>query len=81
MIEYFTTTDGDVTIGVCSVNRSSQSIVSKVADIMFLDFIEASVDFGIEVDFEDDTVIFKANEFNEDLLDLISKKINIYIIK
>ena len=81
MIEYFTTTDGDVTIGVCSVNRDSKSIVKKVSDIMFLDFIEASSDFGIEVDFEDDTVIFKSNEFNEDLLDLICKKINIYIIK
>lgn len=81
MIEYFTTNDGDVTFGVCSVNRSSENIVSKVSDIMFLDFIETSIDYNIDVEFEQDTVIFKSNEFNEDLLDLISKKINIYIIK
>lgn len=81
MILYYTDPDESILIGVCSVERKADSIVKAVSKLLDYDFVEAESDeFEGIGEFEHDTVIVAANEFTEELLELIDKDIKVYLV-
>lgn len=81
MIRYYTDPDESILIGVASVDRSPESIVKIVSKLLDYDFVEAESNEYDEIgEFEHDTVVVSANEFTEELLELIDKDIKVYLV-
>lgn len=81
MIIYYTDSDESTLIGIYSSDRSTESIAKIVGKMLSTDFVEAESDEYDDVgDFEQDTVVMSVNDFTEDILDIISKDIKIYLV-
>ena len=81
MIRYFTDPDESILVGVSSTDRSAESIIKIVGKLLDYDFVEAESDEFEEIgEFEHDTVVIAANDFTEDLLEITSKDIKVYLV-
>jgi len=85
MIKYFFEPDEKIEIGVYSDDRNHSDIINKVSDILGYSF-EPGHDVDITLDVDDisldrDVVIFYRHIFTEELLDLTSDGIGVYIVK
>lgn len=84
MIKYYYEPDEKLEVGIYSDNNNHKDIINKISDILGYDFESGhDVDITLELDvggFDRDTVIFYRHIFTEELLDLVSDKIGLYII-
>ena len=81
MLFYYSDSDGLYTIGIYSVKKSHSIIKKYIEDIICNDLIEIEVDEEDidDSDFNNDTIIIQTNQFEESLLDIVSKGIYLYI--
>lgn len=81
MIRYFSNEDEDLTLGIYSDSDNHKQIVKHIEKNLSYSFYETEEQDWIEdIDFPTDTIIVKVNNFTEDFIDLVTKKIYVYTI-
>ena len=82
MLIYFSDMDDEVSFAIYEENASkTKKLISFMTHVYGKVFEEVSDDWADEYGFEVDTLIIKVNLFNEDILDLIEKGVDIHIVK
>jgi hypothetical protein len=82
MIKYFSTEDEDLTLAVYSDAETHKRIIKTLTNELGYSFFETTDQEWLEfdIDFPLDTIIVKQNNFTEDFIELINKKLYIYVI-
>ena len=81
MLFYYSDSDGLYTVGIYSVKKSHNNIKKHIEDIICNDLTEVEFDEdSIDTnDFNNDTIIIQPHQFEESILDIVSKGIYLYI--
>jgi hypothetical protein len=84
-MKYYCDDDYELYVGVYACDTTEEKIIKKLAKVLGLEFIEADsepseISDCENLDFNQDTIIVKSKDFNEDFAELFDRGVAVYLI-
>lgn len=79
-MQYYSDLDEEIYFALWDENNKSKEILTFLTRAFGREFEEIDDDWADDYNFETDTLLIKANLFNEDILELIEDGVEIHII-